>query len=743
MKLSEIGTPIQSLSGVGPNTAKLFAKLNIFTVADLLSFWPRDWDDRTSRVPLSEFASGKKVHTVCKVTAHDWFGYGKMRTLKIAITDGSAHAWLIAFNRPFLEKSLPQGSIIAVTGHFDVKYNSLQSTAFEAECLSYSGNLEDFAHISIPGTGLLPIYPLTEGLSQKNVRKAVLQALKLYAKGIDDEIPDEIKVSRHLLSKREAVFFMHCPQSLKELQKARHTLIYEELYTFEYKMALRILAHRGSLPEENALFEKSEGDNDAPEAHIPNAAPFFSTPLISAAAFEKQLSPRQKQLYKRLPFSLTDGQMAAIFQMNGDIDKSQTEWNAIKSETAAAENKKAPFSMQRLLQGDVGSGKTLVAFFVCLRTVDYGGQCAILAPTELLARQHAENAARQLEILNVRIAFLTGNLKASGRAPLLAALKDGTIHIVLGTHALFSQNVQYKNLQLAVIDEQHRFGVAQREAIIAKGRETKGSLSHAPDVLMMSATPIPQTLALTVFGDLDVSTIRSMPNGRKPIKTFLSVMGHEKNVYDAVRKELDAGHQAYFVYPRIADTAGAVDQSPHSQDDSGLKSAEEMVSFLQKEVYPTYTCALIHSKIDEEEQNTILADFRKNTIQVLVATTVVEVGVDVPNATCIVIEHADRFGLSALHQLRGRVGRGEAQSYCFLIYAKNITEDGIQRMKALRQSSDGFEIAEKDLELRGPGEVLGTAQSGYLTLGLADLARDKTILTQARYDAFTAVRNAR
>lgn len=739
MTLGELGTTVENLSGVGPSTAKLFARMNIFTVADLLSTYPRDYEDRTRRIPLKDFESAK-VHTVCKVTAHDWFGYGRMRTLKIAITDGTASAWLIAFNRPFLEKSLPEGSIISVTGRFEIKYNSLQSSSFEAERLSYEGELEDFAD-GVPNSGILPVYPLTEGLSQKNFRKTMSSAIQRYGKAIEDELPPEIIKERKLLSKSRAIIQIHSPETLEQAREARRTLIYEELYNFEYKMASRILEHRGTLPalEQTAVFEAAS-KTEAGES-LPCAAPFFQTPEISAESFEKQLSPRQKEFLSRLPFPLTDGQMSAIAEMNRDIDRSQEECNFMLNKPERLERN--PFSMQRLLQGDVGSGKTLVAFFLCLRTIDYGGQCAVMAPTELLARQHAENAAKMLEPLGVKVAFLTGNLKASGRQPLIAALKNGDVHIVIGTHALFSSSVQYKNLQLAVIDEQHRFGVTQRESIIAKGRISEGAMSHSPDVLMMSATPIPQTLALTVFGDLDISTIRTMPRGRKPVKTYLSVMGHETNAYEAVRKELEAGHQAYFVYPRISESPDQGTDAGLQFSDQALKSAEEMFSFLSEKIYPSFKCALIHSKIEEDEQNRILHDFRDNKIQILVATTVVEVGVDVPNATCIVIEHADRFGLAELHQLRGRVGRGDAQSFCFLIYGKNITEDGKQRMKALHESTDGFAIAEEDLRLRGPGQVTGTMQSGYLALGIADLARDKQLLIQARYDAFTQIRKNR
>lgn len=711
MFLNELKVTVESLAGVGPATAKQFAKLNIFTVADLLSVYPRDYDDRTKKVTLAEFSQHPKVHTICKVVAHSWFGYGKMKTLKIEITDGTANAFLIAFNRSFLEKSLPVGSIISVTGRFEIKYNELQSTVFEASRLAYDGTLADYISAPVPDSALYPVYPLTEGLSQKNYRKTLGAALKAYGKTISDELHQEIIQERKLLPKQQALLQIHMPKNLEEVEEARRTLIYEELYQFEYKMALRALRHRGTLPSDKEVKESRE---------------------VTKEEFHDSLSPRQKQLASRLTFELTPDQMKAIMDINADIDRSQVEFNAMMNREfgTASENERPPFNMQRLLQGDVGSGKTLVSFFACLRTIDYGGQCALLAPTELLARQHAENAAKLLEPVNVKAAFLTGNLKSAGRENLVNALRDGNIDLVIGTHALFSRNVSYKKLQLAIIDEQHRFGVAQRESIIDKGRVSFGATAHTPDVLMMSATPIPQTLALTAFGDLDVSLIKTMPKGRKPVKTLLTVMGNERNVYEAVRKELNAGHQAYFVYPRIGE------ETEDSDNDKSLKAAEEMYDFLSNQVYPGITCALIHGKVTEEEQKKILEDFSKGKTKVLIATTVVEVGVDVGNATCIVVEHADHFGLAELHQLRGRVGRSDLQSYCFLIYGKNITEEGKARLKALHESTDGFYIAEQDLKLRGPGEISGTSQSGYLTLAIADLARDKEILKIARYDAF-------
>jgi ATP-dependent DNA helicase RecG len=582
-----------------------------------------------------------------------------------------------------------------VNGAFAVKYSSLQSTAFDAELSS--GALTG---------GVLPVYPLTAGLTQNAVRKAMDRALREYGKGIEDELPLSVISERGLLTKKQAIFGMHRPSSAEEAILARNTLIYEELFHFQLSMARRSLLRRGKLP-----------DNLLPEIEDPSLN-------LSSEEFLKNLSPRQKLLLERIPFSLTPDQKHSLVEINRDIDRGY-------GDTAASAQ------MSRLLQGDVGSGKTLVAFLACLRVADWGGQSAVLAPTELLSRQHAENAAKLLEPVGVTLAFLTGNVKASGRSALLSALKEGKIDIVIGTHALFSRQVVYRDLKLAVIDEQHRFGVLQRSAIMEKG------VKVPPHLLMMSATPIPRTLALTVFGDLDISTIRTMPQGRLPIITHLARQGNEQKVYDYVRRELEKGRQAYFVYPLIesSDPDSAIYKA-------NLKSAEEMHHRLSKEIYPAYPAALIHSRVEETEQRQIMEGFRKGEIRILIATSVVEVGVDVPNATCMVIEHADRFGLSALHQLRGRVGRGTEQSYCFLVYGSKLTDEGKTRMKVLHEHTDGFLIAEEDLKLRGPGEISGTSsagnssiqQSGYLTLSIADPVRDTKLLDQARSDAFDLIR---
>ena len=733
MKLSDIKNPVSTLPGVGPAAAKLFAKLNIFTVADLLTFYPKDYEDRTHRVMFSRFREAK-IHCAAVVTGHDWFGYGRMKTLKLLVSDGTLDAELIAFNRPFLEKQFPAGTIISVTGQFEIKYGRLQSTSFEINRLDQNASLADYENTVLPDSGILSVYPLTEGLNQKNVRKTIAAALREYGMGIVDELPEYITQSRSLLAKRDAVRMIHQPETITDAQKARHTLIYEELFLFQCVIARRAWEHKGAVPE--------------PALTIPLQHDFERAASSEKSVFSVSLSPRQKELFERLPFPLTSDQQKVIMEMDDDLDRGYRERAALVKNIAEekyTEGQKPVFTMSRLLQGDVGSGKTLVAFFICLRVIDWKGQCAIMAPTELLARQHAETAARLLEPLGIRVAFLTGNVKASGRSQRLKQLKEGNVDIVIGTHALFSRQVQYNDLQLAVIDEQHRFGVLQRQAIIEKGRRIEGTSSYTLHLLMMSATPIPQTLALTVFGDLDVSVLRSMPQGRKPVTTYLVAEGHEPNAYEAVRKELTAGHQAYFVYPAIeADDRTYGENGEPGTEEKGYpaaqrtvpKSAEEMFTYLSHQVYPEFNCALVHSRVDEDEQVQILDAFRSGKIQVLAATTVIEVGVDVPNATCIVIEQADRFGLAQLHQLRGRVGRGNIQSYCFLIYSKNITETGIQRMKALRESTDGFVIAEQDLKLRGPGEVTGTVQAGNLQLSIADIERDRDILVQARTDAF-------
>ena len=726
MKVEDIKAPVSSITGIGPQLTKTLARVNVFTAGDLLLYYPKSYEDRSKKILLAQFKTFPKVNTVAQVISQEWFGYGKMKTLKITVSDQSATAQLICFNRAYLEKLLIPGSYISLCGSFYEKYNTLQSTDFEVNKMPELSEEEkaDLLKVRPLNQGIIPLYPLTEGLTQKTISKAISSALQQYAHGIEDEIPSEIIKERKLLSKQEALLKIHKPGSMQEAKNARDSLAYEELFHFQSIIAKRALKRKGSLPSEEALLEK-EAENEK-----------FT---IDNQTFTESLSPLQKRFMEQLPYQLTEDQKKVIYQIDSDIDRGYQEQARLlnQAERGIPLPKKTAFSMARLLQGDVGSGKTLVSLFACLRIISWKGQCAFMAPTEILAKQHAQTASRLLDFLGIRIAFLSGNVKALGRSALLKALKEGEIDIVIGTHALFSAPVVYKDLQLVVIDEQHRFGVLQRQAILAKGRQTSFSLTFEPHLLMMSATPIPQSLALTLFGDLDISTIKTLPDGRKPVVTYLVKEGNEINAYEAVRKELEKGHQAYFVYPAINSELSFSD----SQASKNLKSAEEAFEFLAKKIFPQYNCALIHSKIDEDSQSMILRDFRDNKIQILVATTVIEVGLDVPNASCMVIEGADHFGMAQLHQLRGRVGRGSDQSYCFLIYSKNISQTGIERMKALRQSTDGFYIAEEDLKTRGPGEINGTMQSGEMVFKIADLQRDSNLLLFARQDAYNFAKN--
>jgi len=679
MLLRSIAAPLISVKGIGPALLPRFARLGITNVAGLLTHYPREWEDRSVRVPIAEFHRAP-VCTEVTVISRDWIrgGGGRLKsTLKVYVRDETGTAALVCFNRPWMEKQLVPGGRFRLWGVFRYRYGDIQSAAFDLEPAGAENR----------SPGILPVYPLTAGLTQSALRRFVARAVEEHAAGLEDELPPGIPSGEKTLSKSAAIRAVHFPASMEELELAKNTLKYEELFYLEVMIAKRALARKTGT----------------------------RTPRGGGGTGPVSLSPLQKRLIERLPFKLTRGQTEAVEEINADMARSA-----------------GGLSMSRLLQGDVGSGKTLVSFLAALRTVDDGAQAVLMAPTELLARQHAQSAARLLEPLGLGIAFLTGNVKTAGRKDLLRHLALGDIDIAVGTHALFSGDVAYKNLKLVVVDEQHRFGVIQRSLIM-----DKGTGPSPPHLLMMSATPIPRTLALTVFGDMDVSVIQDLPPGRKPVKTHLAGESSGANrVYDFVRKRLEAGSQAYFVYPLI-------ENAPEKNDDDGggLKDAVSMAERLSKTVFPGFAVALVHSRLDEEEKRQTMERFRKGEIKVLVATSVVEVGVDVPNANCMVVEHAERFGLSALHQLRGRVGRGPEQAYCFLVYSNGLTDDGKARLKAMLENTDGFAIAEEDLRLRGPGRITGTEQSGYLNLGIADPIRDAAMLEKARADAFFILEN--
>jgi ATP-dependent DNA helicase RecG len=654
--LSELTQDISSLHGVGPAMAERMARLGVATVADLLLLLPRGYEDRSVVVPLAQASRLEKACVAVTVGAVTDIGWGRSRTLKAFVSDDSAEAALVCFGRPFLRKTLVTGARFFIWGSFRARRAELSCSDFELE--PWSANPSGFGRI-------LPVYPLTEGLSQPAVRRILAQALAAALPSVQSTLPDELSRARGLLTVAEALRGVHAPSSVPAAEKARASLAYEELFHFEISVLRRKRAQAATRAR----------------ARVPDTA-------------------LRDGLVLRLPFTLTADQTQVCAEIEKDL------WS--------------PVPMARLLQGDVGCGKTLVALLSALLVIGSHEQAAFLAPTELLARQHAENAARLLEPLGVRIAFLSGSVTGEPRGLLLAALKEGEIDLLFGTHALFSEDVAFRDLGFVIVDEQHKFGVLQRQAILRKGR--------SPDLLLMTATPIPRTLALTAFGDLDVSAIRTMPAGRRPVITHLAREGNEEKVYKRVREEIGRGRQAYFVYPLIEESEALA-----------VKDAEGAFRTLQTAVYPDIPMALIHSRVPEEGKEQAMAGFAAGTVKILVATSVVEVGVDVANATCMVIEHAERFGLSTLHQLRGRVGRGREQSYAFLLYGSRLTTEGVERLKIMMETTDGFQIAERDMQLRGPGELLGVRQAGFLNFKVADLLMHGALLLQARDDARTVL----
>lgn len=662
MYLRELQKPITELHGIGKSTFAAYAALGITTWSDLLLHFPRAYEDRTAVRPLSTGLGGEPVNTIVEVISHSFIGSGTRRTLKVIVADESGTAALVCFGRNFLQDMLQIGRRFYLYGTFSLKYHELQTSSFEVEPWLPDQPPKAFGQI-------LPIYPLSGKLTQQRLRKDISGLLSAKIKHIENELPEELRESAGLLPKAEALENIHFPRSMEVRELARKSLAYEELLYLQLMVRRRALRRQESAPLRRLTSSKGAD----------------------------QLGQRLGQrLRKKLPFSLTADQETVLQEIEADL--------------------MSPRPMARLVQGDVGSGKTLTAFISALSVIERGGQTAFMAPTELLARQHAENAAALLEPLGIRLAYLTGSVPKNRRELILKALLAGDIDLIIGTHALFSKDVVFRNLRYVIVDEQHRFGVLQRIALSNKG--------DLPDLLLMTATPIPRTLALTVFGDLDVSSIRTMPPGRLPVKTHLAAEKSRDRVYAAVRVEFERGHQAYFVYPRIEDTGK-----------SELRDAESMYRYLSETVYPGIPAGLIHSRIAEDDKLSIMENFRQGKLSYLVSTSVVEVGVDVPNAACMVIEHAERFGLSALHQLRGRVGRGSVQSYAFLIYSDELSPEGRERLMVMRESHDGFVIAEKDLRIRGPGEIAGTRQSGFLKLTAADIILDHELLVQAREDA--------
>ncbi len=650
MYLRELTKPITDLKGVGRRIADSYARLGIVSCFDLASHLPRTYEDRSRRIPFAKGYDGTPVLTVARVAAHQKIRFKGGFALKVVVQDESGPASLMCFGRNFLQNTLRIGESFYIYGQGKFQYGELQLSSFEtAPWREDTPPPAEFSRI-------IPVYPLAGALTQKIIRRDTAALLRSSLQYIENEIPEQLMAKYSLLPTSAALKEIHFPSSFEQLEKARRSLVFSEFLYLHLVIRRRALKLRE----------------------------------IRRRTFKY---PRglYRNVIDSLPFSLTEGQVRSIDEILEDLEKDKP--------------------MARLIQGDVGSGKTLTALLAASAVIESGRQAAFMVPTELLARQHAEEAAKLLEPFGVRPALLHGGLRKQERRLLLESLRTGQIDLLIGTHALFSQDVEFRDLSLVIIDEQHRFGVVQRVSLGKKG--------EFPDMLFMTATPIPRTLTMTIFGDLDISTIDTMPPGRKPVITHLASEKSRNRVYKAVKAEFDKGHQAYFVYPRIEQGEG-----------SNLKDAHSMYEYLTQKVFPGIPAGLIHSQVPQEEKEQTMEAFKRGSIVYLVATSVIEVGVHVANASCMVIEHAERFGLSALHQLRGRVGRGHDQAYAFLVFSEELTEQGKRRLKIMKESSDGFLIAEEDLKIRGPGDIAGTQQSGFIQLTFADLVRDLDLLQE-------------
>lgn len=660
--------PITIVKGIGPKIAKKLEKKGLKTIEDLLFFLPRDYEDRREIIPISNLKEGETVVVFGEIIKSGIQFLSSRRIFSAFITDGTGFLTLkwFNFNEKFLKNLLIPGKkfyAIGEVSRFGRTWEMVHPELIE------EGNEEK---LSLEIGHIVPIYSSVEGVSDKLLRKLMFQIVETYGEYIDSLIPEEILKENNLFSLKEALKNLHFPNkkeniwSLKTHQNPYYkSLVFDEFFFLELALALR----KGRVKKERGIAFKTDGK------------------LV-------------EEFLKKLPFELTSAQRRVIEEIKRDMEK--------------------PIPMNRLLQGDVGCGKTVVAFVSALIAIENGYQVALMAPTEILAEQHYQNFRQYAQMMGINTALLTGGVPSSRKREIYYGISLGYINFIIGTHALFQEKVEFKKLGLVIIDEQHRFGVLQRAALREKA---KGII---PDTLVMTATPIPRTLALTIYGDLDLSIINEMPKGRKPVITKLFLEYNRYKAYEEVRKELKKGYQAYFILPLIEES-----------EKLDLQAVITYGDYLKKEVFPEYKIEILHGRLSSLEKERIMQAFKRKEIQILVATTVVEVGVDVPNATVMVIEHAERFGLSQLHQLRGRVGRGSVQSYCFLIaYKINMKSEAFKRLQILCETTDGFKIAEEDLKLRGPGEFLGTKQSGYLEFRKADLIKDYEILLLARESAF-------
>jgi ATP-dependent DNA helicase RecG len=661
-----LSTPLQFLKGVGPRRAADLERAGLLSVEDLLYRFPLRYEDRSQLQPIAALKPGQPAAvagriSVCGLRSTRRPGF---KIFEAAVEDGTGSLRAVWFNQPFLRDILMRGQRLVLYGPVEMRGSaSLQITNPQYEIL------DDEEGEMIHTGRIVPVYEKTGAVTPKMQRRLVYDALQRLPADLPDQLPEDVRLRLGLPSRYAALLATHFPPddvSVGELNlfrtAAQRRLIFEEAFLFQ----MGVIARRRFAASERKPAEVRVDDRIRESAR------------------------------KVLPFKLTNGQRQALKEIVEDLQR--------------------PQPMNRLLQGDVGAGKTIVALLAALVEMENGLQVAFMAPTEILAEQHFLNISRLLQASRFRVALLTGSTPGAARREQLAEVEAGTIPLVVGTHALVQGDVNFKRLGLAVIDEQHRFGVMQRATLRSKGLH--------PDVLVMTATPIPRTLALTVYGDLDVSVIRDMPPGRLPIKTLAKPESRRDEVYAFVREQLDAGRQAYVIYPLVEESA-KVD----------LKAATEMADHLATEVFPHYRVGLLHGRMKADGKDRVMKAFASGELHILVSTTVVEVGVDVGNASVMIVEHAERFGLSQLHQLRGRVGRDRHQSFCFLLYQSPLSDEARERLHAMTETADGFEIAERDLRLRGPGDFFGTRQAGMPTFRMVDLVRDRETLDVAQREA--------
>jgi ATP-dependent DNA helicase RecG len=663
-----LARPVRFVAGVGPRIAALLARKKISTIEDLIYFLPRRYEDRRKVSRIAETVPGVRQTVTGRIAQAGVRFYGKRRIFEAIVDDGSGIPLKVKWfkgREAFLRGAFKPDARTILTGE-------ITGFPFEREMIH-----PDFEMLNDQDDQLLhfkrivPIYSETEGLQQKTLRRIQWKTVRDHAHLARSPIPENICRQRDLMDIGEALHQVHFPGNDQMIDpyigmrsEAHRRLIYDEFFFFQLGMALK---KKGEVLEQGIPF-RTHGE-------------------------------RVRRFYGLLPFSLTHAQRRVISEIEKDMA--------------------SPHCMTRLLQGDVGSGKTAVAMAAIVTACENGRQAAVMAPTEILAEQHHRNLKVWAQPLGMEIELLTGGTRTS-RRDLLNRIGTGQVHLVVGTHALIQEAVAFHSLGLVVIDEQHRFGVAQRAALRKKG--------PAPDVLVMTATPIPRTLAMTVYGDLDVSVIDEMPPGKKPVRTKVFSESQRNRVYEIIHGEVKKGNQVFIVYPLV-----------ESSENLDLKDATRMADHLQQVIFPDCSVGLVHGRMKGVEKERVMNGFARKEIQILVSTTVIEVGIDVPAASLMVIEHAERFGLSQLHQLRGRVGRSDIQSFCVLLTPKIGSDDARRRLKIMEQTDDGFRIAEEDLAIRGPGEFMGTRQSGLPDFRVASIVRDGRLLSEARTDAFALV----